>query len=266
MVDGGEVHQSGEDDAEHPIAIAARKFLEVSHGKPGKEVRYLVEDAAPFAYQAAFNGALGNHDLAEDSRDELGEQLTNSASVLAPLQKELRSLWSALTSCHSEGAGAGYSSARLEKEAIEDLVLGHLCAYSEYLQKDLVKGLVQQVGLGQGLMDSSDRHVDMSLLLQHLKPSLAKHSETTGRIATESCNHLMTRSETLAEKLLLRLDLNKDGYVSEEEFMSAAPHALAIEIENLAMSAGVQSLIADVDFADDFHMAMAAAMGITGEE
>jgi len=260
------VADDGADAANHPVALAARRLLIVTHGKVGRGLRDVVADAAPFAYQAAYNGALGNHESADEGREDLCQQLSETESALAPLEPELRALWNALVACHCEDVQGSTSNALLDVEAIEDLVLGHICAYPDFLEGSLVKGLVQHVALGQGLLDESDRRVDMHEFLRHFKPCVPNHSKIVARISSECCDHLMRRSETIASKLLLTLDSDGDGKINLVEFLRGLPHGLALEIENVAVSVGVKSLLADPDFSDDFHTAMAAAMGITGEE
>merc|ERR1712232_640818 len=101
------------------------------------------------------------------------------------------------------------------------------------------------MALGQCMLASDDRHLDMGAVIRTMEPKLHMHKETFARIAEECCSHLMTRSESLASKLHKRLDLDGDGFVSEEEFMKAAPDAIALELENLAHSVGSESLLND---------------------
>lgn len=149
----------------------------------------------------------------------------------------------------------------LGMEEVEELVLAHLCEYPAFLAKVLLEAPLHQVGLGQSLMGPGSR-VDMAEVERRLRPNLERHSETAAKVAAEACSHLLGRSETLACKLFSRMDLDQDGFISRDEFLRAAPHALAIEVENVAIGAGVQALLTDPDYSDDFHTAMAGAMGI----
>merc|ERR1712046_548067 len=109
--------------------------------------------------------------------------------------------------------------------------------------------------LGQGLLDAGDRRLNTSALLHRLRPRLGDHQETVGRISTACCDELLRRSELLATKLLGRLDPSGCGGVNEAAFLCRAQHALALELENTALAAGVRLLLADEAFADDLHMA-----------
>mmetsp|Transcript_13476 Transcript_13476/g.32139 ORF Transcript_13476/g.32139 Transcript_13476/m.32139 type:complete len:100 (+) Transcript_13476:695-994(+) len=93
-----------------------------------------------------------------------------------------------------------------------------------------------------------------------MQPRLETHKATALEIAGQCCAHLRDRSETLATKLLGRLDLDGDGFVGESDFLNGCLHGLAIEVENLALSVGLQQLLANESFADDFHEAMASTL------
>lgn len=245
-----------DDPSRHPVVQAVRGLLQASHGAAGRVVRDAIEDAAALAHEAATCGAEGDHGAAAECREGLQEQLGDAP--LQPMAPDLGRVWAALVDSACGGGGAAY----LSIEEVEELVLGYLCALPEFLGRSLVRSLVRQVGLGQGLMSASDRHLDVGRLIKGLEPQLPRHLATSKRIARECCQHLMQRSETIATNVLRRLDVDGDGAVSQEDFLQAAPHALALEVENLATTACVEALLADPDFADDFHPAMAAALGI----
>jgi len=149
----------------------------------------------------------------------------------------------------------------LGMEEVEEFVLAHLCEYPAFLALVLLEAPLHQVGLGQSLMGPGSR-IDMAEVRRRLRPNLQRHRETAARVASEACSHLLARSETLACKLFSRMDLDQDGCISRDEFLRAAPHALAVEVENVAIGAGVQALLADPEYSDDFHTAMAGGMGI----
>lgn len=233
------------------------------HGASGRELQEAVQDVAWAAHGAASAGAVGNHDSAAADREELGGQLSEAAGKQSSLHSELQLVWDTITLSRESGQEA---SQGLDLEEVEELVLAHLVAYPEFLGPQVVKSLFRQVSLGQGLLDSGDRLMDVSELARRMKPQLPKHAATAVRIAEECCSHLTNRSEGIAVKLLQRLDLDKDGVVGEDEFLKAATSALAVEVENVALTVGIQSLMNDESFADDFHMAMAATMGLCPPE
>ncbi|CAJ1344062.1 unnamed protein product [Effrenium voratum] len=148
----------------------------------------------------------------------------------------------------------------LDFEEIEELVLAHLLAFPDFLADALVMNFLRQVQLGQSFLHAEDQRINVAAVLQQLQPQLEKHKATAAAIAAECCRHLQDRSETLAGKLLSRMDLDNDGFVGEQDFLKSAVHALALEVENVAVSAGVQQLLKDESFADDFHEAMCTAL------
>lgn len=253
----------------HPTVQAVRDLLRVTHGPAGRATRDAIEDTAVFAHEAATCGATGDHDAAADFREELGEQLRESSGRASPVVQELDRVWKTTLENLDDGDEGGetaQAATMLHKDGVEELVLAYLCAYPEFLKQVLVKSFIRQVSLGQLLMEKDNRRLDVRELVRNLEPSLAKHEATTDRIANECCAHLTQRSHVIAATLLQHLDLDRDGAVCRSEFLQAAPHAFVLAIENIAVSAGVQSLMADPDFADDFHMAMGYAMGLGSNE
>merc|ERR1711862_32316 len=153
------------------------------------------------------------------------------------------------------------AAAGLGRQEIEDLVLGHLCAYPDFLADRLLTSLMQQVSLGQAMLNSGpndemEGRIDVEAAERKLRPHLKKHRPLAKAIAQRGCEHLMQKSEMLSVKMLSRMDLNGDGFVTEDEFLTSALHAFAIEVENVLISAGSQQMLENADFADDFHQAM----------
>lgn len=260
MAAGGYTDEKQEAAPEkHPLAIALRALLRASHGPAGRSLRDAVEDSAASLHGVASSGASGDTSTAADYNQELKAQLDQGVSGSSALASELGLVWETIILARDPGETGG-----LCVEEVEEIVLAHLLVYREFLSPALVKGLFRRVSLGQCMLAADDRHLDVGAVMRSMAPQLHRHKETLDRIAEECCTHLMTRSESLASKLHKRLDLDGDGFVSEEEFLKAAPDAIAVELENLANSVGSESLLNDEDFADDFHMAMGAALGMTG--
>lgn len=150
----------------------------------------------------------------------------------------------------------------LGREEVEELVLAHLCEYPPFLADVILEAPLHQVAVGQGIMAPGDRAIDVAEVSRRLAPRLERHRPAAAKAASEACEALLGRSETLAYKLFNRLDLDRDGAISRDEFLQAAAHGLALEVENVAIAAGVQFLLRDPEFADDFHTAMAGGMDL----
>ncbi|CAE7236859.1 unnamed protein product [Symbiodinium pilosum] len=239
---------SGDADSpsRHPLVVALRALLRVTHGNLGRATRGAVRDAAISAHQAALQGSMGVHDVAAEQRDELQHKLQVCGS--GEHSESVRLVWDTLILAREAPRDEG-----LDLDEMEELVLAHLLAFPEILAQSLVVNLFQQVHLGQSFLHEEERTIDVNAVLRELQPRLEKHKATSLRIAEQCCAHLQTRSETLADKLLRRMDLDGDGFVGESEFFTAAVHALALEVENLAVSVGVKQLLNESSFADDFH-------------
>jgi hypothetical protein len=249
---GSSAHTSAQ-GVSHPALPLMKQFLRASadaraSGQPllagvaSTVVSIAQRTGEENGYATGNNMAASAQDACEIAVDKL------PPSIVAGLED----LWNALA---DEGQ-------RFGMEEVEELVLAHLCEYPQFLTEVLLVAPLEQVGLGQGFMSPGDRQVDMAEVRRRLSPNLARHRDTAVKMASEACSHLMDKSETLASKLFLRLDLDRDGSISRDEFLRAAPHALALEVENPAIGAGVQALLLDPEYADDFHTAMAGAMGI----
>ena len=239
-----------EDPARHPIVIALRALLRASHGQAGRSLHRGVKDAAVLAHEAASNGSIGAHDMAARHREELQEKLQRVDETNLPMS-ELELLWETMLCSRESPKEEG-----LDEEEVEELVLAHLVAFPDYLADDLIMNLFRQVQLGQSFLHADEQHIDVGTLLERMQPRLQRHKATAAKIAKESCAHLQMRSELLASKLLLRMDLDGDGLVGKDDFLKSLIHALAVEVENLAISVGVQELMKEEGFADDFHEAM----------
>mmetsp|Transcript_702 Transcript_702/g.2231 ORF Transcript_702/g.2231 Transcript_702/m.2231 type:complete len:270 (+) Transcript_702:93-902(+) len=269
MGDAGEAEAEAEPDEEpntddHPLVVAMRQLLGAMHGQQGRGLRGSIEDAAILAHGTASSGAEGDHETAAEGREDLQEQLAEAEDKQGLFRPQLREVWDAALACRDEEASPN-APATLGEADVEELVLAHLCAFPEFLGRTLVRRLVQQVALGQGFLDAEDKHLDVSILLRHLDPHLPSFLALSNHIAEESCKHLIQRSESMASRALRTLDLDRDGVVCEAEFLKAAPHAFALEIENVAVQAAVAALLGNPDFADVFHPAMAHALHIVEE-
>ncbi|CAK9005772.1 unnamed protein product [Durusdinium trenchii] len=218
-------------------------------GQSGPCVRRTLKDAAILAHAAASSGSLGMHDAAAKHREELEDKL-EAVDASDPLS-ELKLVWDTILLHRDSPQEEG-----LDVEEVEELVLAHLVAFPDFLADDLVMNLFRQVQLGQGFLHAEKQHINVATLLEQMKPRLDRHKVTALNIARECCTHLQTHSETLASKLLLRMDLDGDGYIGEDDFLKCLVHALAVEVENLAISAGVQQLLKEEGFADEFHQAV----------
>jgi len=247
-------------DAQHHPAVAAlRRLLAATYGDAGGTLHASLNGgAAQAAFGVASCGAVADHNSAQGHREELAEELSAAMDGAGDLIPALQEVWIAVVG----PADGDVASNNLGHEEAEELVLAHLCAYPLFLSRTLIRRLVQQVSCGQGLLHAADRHLDTQRLMQSLEPRMLTHQPLADRIALECCGHLLKRSSELATKLLQRLDIDNDGVVSESDFLRSAQHALALEVENVAVAAGVQALLADPDFADDFHPAMADALSI----
>ncbi|CAJ1344060.1 unnamed protein product [Effrenium voratum] len=259
-----------DDPARHPLVVAMRALLRASHGQSGRAIRSAVREAAALAHEVATCGSLGEHDAALSHRESLDGLEADASSV----ESELRLVWDTLVLSRELPRAEG-----LDFEEIEELVLAHLLAFPDFLADALVMNFLRQVQLGQSFLHAEDQRINVAAVLQQLQPQLEKHKATAAAIAAECCRHLQDRSETLAGKLLSRMDLDNDGFVGEQDFLKSAVHALALEgtvplhlkagqrtsspdgqVENVAVSAGVQQLLKDESFADDFHEAMCTAL------
>lgn len=240
-----------DDPARHPLVVAMRALLRALHDQHGRVVRRSLKDAAILAHEASRNGSLGEHDAAAENRQELEDKLEAVDSHGDGAESELQLLWdTAILSRESPEAHG------MDVEELEDLVLAYLVAFPDVLADELVMNLFRQVQLGQNILHAEERHINVGAVLEQMKPCLERHKGTAARIAAECCAHLQTRSETLAAKLLVRMDLDGDGFVGEEEFRKTMVPAMALEVENLAISVGVQQLLKEENFADDFHQAV----------
>lgn len=254
------------DPSSHPLVVSARNLLERMRSVAAGGAAEPMQEAAFAAYGAVSSGAMGDFESSAQYREELPERLAEAETSWSRLERPLRELWAAIIACRDEGeACAPEAPVLLGREEVEELVLATLTAYPPFLAEDLPRELLRQVSLGQGLLPSEDRHIDLDVARRELEPRLEAHRGTAAQIATVCCEHLVQRSELLAVKLLQRMDLDHDGCISEDEFMRAAPYALMIEVQNVAISAGTQEMIANPEFADDFHSAVAVALGITAD-
>lgn len=233
-----------------------------------------VEDASLMAYAAVTSGVQGDNESAADFRQELCDQLSTCEDLAReqqPLSRELGALWVAVLDCRGGEGGSAAGPVVLDKEDVEEVVLAHLLVLPEFLARSLVRRLVQQISLGQSLLflpgaaaAAGEGRLDMKVLARSLEPHASVLDALAARTAQECCSHLMERSEILATKLLRTLDRDGDGVVSETDFIAALPHGLALDVENAAISAAIPVLLGVDEFADIFHVAMAAALGISG--
>ncbi|CAE6927054.1 unnamed protein product [Symbiodinium natans] len=248
---------SGETDdpSRHPLVVALRALLRATHGNPGRAARDTVRDAAISAHQAAKQGSLGAHDVAAWQRGELQDKL--EAFQSGQHLESVSLVWDTLVLARDAPRDEG-----LDLEEVEELVLAHLVAFPDVLAQSLVVSLFQQVHLGQSFLHEAERAIDVTAVLKELQPQLDKHKATALRVAEQCCTHLQSRSETLASNLLKRMDLDGDGFVGESEFLASAVHALALEVENLAVSVGVPQLMSDESFSDDFHEAVGKTLAL----
>lgn len=250
-----------------------RRFLQANSNSPlAREDN--VRRAATAAYTAMADAAETAEVISPDAASR--EVLEDADLRLAPLETclttsvvaELGDLWTAIVEASEEDSGkegggdAESASAALGTADIEELVLAHLCEYPPFLAEALLDEPLRRLNVGQGLAVPGAGSFDIPEVRKRLAPQLPRHRDTAARIASEACSHCLQRSEKLAGKVLARLDLNKDGVVTRDEFLKAAPHALALEVENVALSVGMEALLGDPEFADDFHTAMASTMGI----
>lgn len=255
------------DPLSHPLVCAARKLLQEMRSLSDGEAAEPMEGAAFAAYGAASCGAMGDHASSAVYRAELPARLGDAETRFRQLALPLHETWSEIIACRMEGdADAGAETpVLLGRDDVEELVLAALTAYPPFLADALPRELLRRVSLGQGLLRPDERHIDLELARQELEPRLYVHHETATRVAAVCCEHLVQRSDTLAVNMLRRLDLDQDGSVSEDDFMRAAPCALMIEVEDVALSAGVEAMLADPAFADDFHTSVAAGLGNSGD-
>eukprot|EP00434_Breviolum_minutum_P014821 symbB.v1.2.013069.t1/scaffold907.1/size153227/14 len=200
-------------------------------------------------HEAAMTGSMGEHHVATSKREELGDKL-EAVDGSCSAESELKLLWDTAILCRESPQEQG-----LDVDEVEDLVLAHLLVFPEFLQDALVMNLFRQVQLGQSFLHSEEQHINVAAVLEQMKPRLEAHKAIAAQIAKECCDHLQTHSESLALKLLKQMDLDCDGFVCEEEFLKTMVHAIAVEVENMAVSVGVQQLLKEERFADDFHQA-----------
>lgn len=151
----------------------------------------------------------------------------------------------------------------LHVEELEELVLAFLCAYPATCADELLDVPLRQIALGQRLLEPEARRIKVMDARCRLAPRLERHRALAKRIAEEACTHMMNRSENLAAALLKTMDLNSDGLVSHDEFVRTAPAAIAVELENMILSASTEALLADPDFQDDFHTSIGEAQGLS---
>eukprot|EP00929_Paragymnodinium_shiwhaense_P022323 TRINITY_DN14292_c0_g2_i1.p1 TRINITY_DN14292_c0_g2~~TRINITY_DN14292_c0_g2_i1.p1 ORF type:complete len:302 (+),score=96.90 TRINITY_DN14292_c0_g2_i1:95-1000(+) len=255
----------------HPVVLAMRDLFKALHNSAnGRNLTESVGKAAGLAHDASFCGAAGDHDGMRENREELVERLDTTERRGKRLEPQLKKVYQAVRETSVEvGADAAPSpaaAAGLGRQEVEDLVLGHLCAYPDFLAERLLTSLLQQVALGQAMLnaggDEMEGRIDVEAAERKHRPQLSRHRPLAKSIAKHSCERLMEKSEMLAVRLLHRMDFDGDGVVSEEEFLAAALHALAVEIENVLVSTGSRQMLESEDFADDFHQAMAVGMGI----
>lgn len=252
-------------DPNHPVLLAVRQYLAASGAALAGDASGAAFSAAAIeANRSVAGGAARGGGLGE-AVERVDGVLSQVEAGLAPqLDAELSALWLALTPEPQDGdisppTGVSF----LGVEEVEELVLALLCELPRGgLPGELLQAPLRHVALGQQLLEPEDRRIDASDVRRRLAPELEQHRPTAERIAREACEHLLGRSEALAASLLRRMDVDKDGAVSREAFFRAAPNAIACEVENVVVSAGVQALMASEDFQDLFHTAVAGSMGL----
>lgn len=260
-VDGGEGVAGGPGEGLcHPALPLMRKYLRKSAEARAAGQVLLAGVVAPTVASAAKLATLatGSGDTASEGACEAQASCVDAIIKLPPpAEAGLAELWLAIADEEQPLAAL-----TIGMEEVEELVLAHLCEYPPFLTDLLLDAPLHQIATGQGIMAPGDRQIDIAEVSKRLAPCLDRHRSTATKIASETCSHLLRSSETMAAKLFNRLDLDSDGVVSRDEFLRAVPHALALEVENVAIGAGVQALLKDPEYADDFHTAMAGGMGI----
>eukprot|EP00928_Gymnodinium_smaydae_P012791 TRINITY_DN14666_c0_g1_i1.p1 TRINITY_DN14666_c0_g1~~TRINITY_DN14666_c0_g1_i1.p1 ORF type:complete len:301 (+),score=77.92 TRINITY_DN14666_c0_g1_i1:70-972(+) len=249
----------------HPLVVAMKALLKTVHGPRGGRLGEAVQEAASLAHDAVSAGASGDLEHFAAGREPLDDALETAERRNNRLEGQLKSVWAealAATAAADSDTTAPQPARALGVAEVEELALAHLCAYPEFLSETLLTALLQQVTLGQALLETGSRGIDATKARRFLQQRLPRHRPKAATIAAASCEHLMAKSETIAVRLLQRMDLDGDGVVNEKEFCRTAINALTVEVQNVALAAGTQSLLSDVDFADDFHEAMAHSMGL----
>jgi len=244
-----------EQGLDHPVLPIMRQYLEASAAAArGSGEALLSKAAGPVATAALDSRVATQEALARQLEKPLAAFAEADNGTQTEVEQHLRGIWAAIAGDEQEET--------MGQEEVEELVLAHLCEYPPFLASTLLVAPLRHLALGQSFMAPGDSQMDLAIASQRLAPCLSRHKSAAWKVAHETCELLLKRSMVLAGKLFLRLDLDKDGKVTLQEFLQAAPHALALEVENVALSAGVQALLANPDFADDFHAAMAGSMNL----
>eukprot|EP00746_Dinoflagellata_sp_MGD_P143659 gnl/MRDRNA2_/MRDRNA2_76458_c0_seq1.p1 gnl/MRDRNA2_/MRDRNA2_76458_c0~~gnl/MRDRNA2_/MRDRNA2_76458_c0_seq1.p1 ORF type:complete len:306 (+),score=74.53 gnl/MRDRNA2_/MRDRNA2_76458_c0_seq1:67-918(+) len=239
---------------DNPKVVAVRgllKKLSLSQAKSSGGVGQLVGAVAKGAHKAA---------LIESPSEKTVEQLdsrlgTANERIIGFFSEEIKALWAALMIDEEEGLEA------LGMEQVEELVLAYLVALPEFLTESLLWSQLRHVSLGQTLMAPDQRRWDMDKAHNYFRAKLDRHRDLAANVADETCAMLLLRSEHLAGALLKRMDLDGDGVVGQTDFSVGVLNSLSLEIENVALSTGSETLMRNPDFSDDVHMAMGAAIG-----
>lgn len=241
---GAETTKTTHSPSDHPAVEAMSRYLMAP--KPDLSI------AANVAHSCAQEGADARLGLSSSEPGELvafvDEALRDVSLDPAPLED----LWRVLA--HTEA---------LHMDELEEMVLAFLCAYPVTLASELLDAPLRQIALGQQLLEPEARHIKVTEARCRLSPRLERHRALAEQIAEEACTHMMQRSEILAATLLKRMDLNSDGCVTHDEFLRAAPTAIAVELQNIVLSASTEALLANPDFQDDFHVSIAETLGLS---
>eukprot|EP00747_Dinoflagellata_sp_TGD_P168472 gnl/TRDRNA2_/TRDRNA2_194920_c0_seq1.p1 gnl/TRDRNA2_/TRDRNA2_194920_c0~~gnl/TRDRNA2_/TRDRNA2_194920_c0_seq1.p1 ORF type:complete len:260 (+),score=59.83 gnl/TRDRNA2_/TRDRNA2_194920_c0_seq1:70-849(+) len=245
----------------HAGAVCGDDGTPVSHPALPAMRRFLQAGAASAAATANAATAGANAAAAGSGPDRATAAAAAAAEVRSDIEPTVVELWAVITAGGEDEEGQATPAVEsLGLEEVEELVLAHLCEYPAFLADVLLEAPLRQVALGQAFLAADDRRLDAAEARRRLAPNLLRHRETAARIASEACTHLMRRSEDLAKQVLRAADLDGDGVVSYQEFAHAVRNALVVIIENPALAAGVEALLADPNYGDDFHTAMAEAM------
>jgi len=246
---------------EHLVVKAVSSLLSESlQGRSARHWRSAPDDFASATYGTIISQVLEPGPESQEQRVALEECLEEEGDGLAkPLQPRIKDVWEALLACSEHQAA---ESRRLGLEDMEELVLAHLHSFPAHLGRSLIGRLVQQLVLGQSLADG-DGKLRAAELLQALSPHLPQLLPIAREVASATCDHLTAKSDVLAAKLMQKLDPDKDGLVQEKDFLERALDVLNLEVENVAVGVALPALLKNADFADIFHPAMAACLGIS---
>lgn len=248
------------DPQDNPKVVAVRALLQklsLSQAKSTGGIVQLVGAVAKCAHKTAEKSSDTPSETAVAQID--GKLGVANDRITGFFAKEIAAIWAALTIDEEDGTEF------LGLEEIEELVLAYLVALPNFLTESLLWSQMRHLSLGQSLVAPGDRKWDMVKAEEYFRPKLERHQDLARTVASETCANLLARSEQLAGVLFKRMDLDGDGVVGTNDFSSAVLNCLTVEIENVAISAGGETMMQDPDFADDVHMAMGVAMGCAAE-